>query len=115
MKYRRSIKSDSFLVTMDVCSLYTNIPHDEGIMYNLHALIQFYGDLRPLPAKYLQQMFVFILKHQAKQKGITCFGWDKFDMASLIGAGSYRQVFCCVYNKEHVVVKLLGEANEDEW
>ena len=36
-------------------------------------------------------------------------------MASLIGAGSYRQVFCCVYNKEHVVVKLLGEANEDEW
>ena len=63
MKHRRSINSDSFLVTMDVCSLYTNIPHDEGIMYNLQALIQFYGDQLPLPAKYLQQMFVFILKH----------------------------------------------------
>ena len=63
MKHRRSIKSGSFLVTMDVCSLYTNIPHDEGIMYNLSALIQFYGDQLPLPAKYLQQMFVLILKH----------------------------------------------------
>ena len=63
MKHRQSIKRNSFLVTMDVCSLYTNIPHDEGIMYNLQALIHFYGDQLPLPAQHLQQMFVFILKH----------------------------------------------------
>ena len=32
-------------------------------MYNLQALIQFYGDQLPLPAQHLQHMFVFILKH----------------------------------------------------
>ena len=50
------------LVTCDVKSLYTNIPHDEGMESCLAALDRHYGKNIPLPLPDLQHMFNFILK-----------------------------------------------------
>ena len=49
-------------MTFDVKSLYTNIPHDEGIACCSTALQEFYGQSLPLPFKYMLQFIVFILK-----------------------------------------------------
>ena len=37
---------------MDVTSLYTNIPHEEGVTTVCHAYKDFYGDKAPIPTKY---------------------------------------------------------------
>ena len=62
MNNRSIIPKDSLLATLDVKSLYTNIPQNEGIQYFLEALTQFYGQSLPLPINELKQMFEFILK-----------------------------------------------------
>ena len=62
MNNRSIIPKDSLLATLDVKSLYTNIPQNEGIQYCLEALTQFYGQSLPLPINELKQMFEFILK-----------------------------------------------------
>ena len=57
-----TIPQNSILVTFDVKSLYTNIPHDEGITCCSIALQTFYGQSLPLPLKYTLQLITFILK-----------------------------------------------------
>ena len=57
-----NIPQNSILVTFDVKSLYTNIPHDEGINYCSVALQEFYGNNLPLPLRYMTQFIEFILK-----------------------------------------------------
>ena len=56
------IPCNSFLVTFDVKSLYTNIPHDEGINVCISALQAFYGSDLPLSVKHLRQILHFILQ-----------------------------------------------------
>ena len=56
------IPANAILVTMDVQSLYTNIPQNEGIQACLSTLNSFYGTNLPLPFRYLEQMFIYILK-----------------------------------------------------
>ena len=47
---------------MDVISLYTNIPHEEGVATVCHAYEDFYGDKAPIPTiKYLREMLHHIL------------------------------------------------------
>ena len=58
-----SIPPNSWLVTLDVKSLYTNIPQEEGIEACLEAIRNYYGDTPPLHTSYIKQMMVFILKH----------------------------------------------------
>ena len=58
-----NIHPGSILVTMDVQSLYTNIPQNEGTDIYLSAMKEFYGNSLPLPIEYLRQMFDFILKY----------------------------------------------------
>ena len=58
-----SIPPNSWLVTLDVKSLYTNIPQEEGIEACLKAILNYYGDTPPLHTSYIKQMMVFILKH----------------------------------------------------
>ena len=57
-----NIQPGDLLVTLDVKSLYTNIPQDEGMNFCLQAMEQFYQDRLPLPMHHLKQMFTFILK-----------------------------------------------------
>ena len=54
---------DTILATLDVKSLFTNIPHQEGMQYCLEAIGNHYKPKTPLPLKYLDQMLKFILKN----------------------------------------------------
>ena len=63
LNLQTEIKPGNILVTMDVKSLYTNIPQDLGIQYCLEAMQNFYQGALHLSIKDLEQMFSFILKH----------------------------------------------------
>ena len=66
IKITKNIKDlapgDSLLVTFDVKSLYTCIPHNQGIQYCLEAIHNFYGENYPLPLKHVEQILNFILR-----------------------------------------------------
>ena len=50
------VKRRTFLVSMDVTSLYTNIPQEEGIITVCNAYGKFYKDNPPIPTHYLREM-----------------------------------------------------------
>ena len=50
---------------MDVISLYTNIPQNEGIEIVCKAYENFYKDNPPIPTHYLQEMLTLILKEKS--------------------------------------------------
>ena len=56
------IPPNSLLVTFDVKSLYTNIPHGEGIQCCMIALPQLYNRNLPLPSRYLKTLLEVIMK-----------------------------------------------------
>ena len=45
------LPKNTVLVSMDVTSLYTNIPHKEGVTTVCYAYEDFYGDKAPIPTK----------------------------------------------------------------
>ena len=49
-------------VSMDVTSLYTNIPQEEGITIICKAYETFYRNEPPIPSQYLADMLRLILK-----------------------------------------------------
>ena len=58
---------NTVLVSMDVTSLYTNVPHEEGVTTVCHAHEGFYGNKAPIPTKYLREMFYLILTENSFQ------------------------------------------------
>ena len=54
---------------MDVTSLYTNIPHEEGVTTVCHAYEDFYGGEAPIPTKYLREMVYLILQKTRSKDG----------------------------------------------
>ena len=63
LRLGEQIQPGNILITMDVKSLYTNIPQDLGTQYCLEAMQNFYKGGLPLPLPDLQQIFNFILKN----------------------------------------------------
>ena len=59
--------TNTVLVAMDVTSLYTNIPNEEGVTTVCHAYADFYGDKAPIPTKHLRQMLYLILRESSFQ------------------------------------------------
>ena len=55
------------LVSMDVTSLYTNIPQEEGIDTVCKAYETFHGSKPPIPTQYLREMLRLILKENSFQ------------------------------------------------
>ena len=64
---RTNLPKNTVLVSMDVTSLYTNIPHEEGVTTVCHAYEDFYGDKAPIPTKYLREMLYLILTENSFQ------------------------------------------------
>ena len=50
------VPQNAVLVSMDVTSLYTNIPQEEGITTICHAYDTFYTTTPPIPTHYLREM-----------------------------------------------------------
>ena len=57
----------TFLVSMDVTRLYTNIPQEEGIDIVCIAYDNFLKSNPPIPTKYLREMLRLILKENSFQ------------------------------------------------
>ena len=64
---KTKLPKNTALVSMDVTSLYTNIPHEEGVTTVCHAYEDFYGDKAPIPTKYLREMLYLILTENSFQ------------------------------------------------
>ena len=50
------IPQDTILVSMDVTSLHTSIPQDDGIQTVCNAYENFHNNNPPIPSHYLKQM-----------------------------------------------------------
>ena len=59
---RRNLPGDVFLVSLDVTSLYTNIPQEEGINTVCKAYQTFYGENTPIPTQSLRRILKLILQ-----------------------------------------------------
>ena len=59
------VPNDVLLVTMDVTSLYTNIPAEEGIEFVTKSYSDFYGERPPIPTEYLKELLSLILKENS--------------------------------------------------
>ena len=61
------VPQNAVLVSMDVTSLYTNIPQEEGITTICHAYDTFYTTTPPIPTHYLREMLRPILQENSFQ------------------------------------------------
>ena len=59
----KKMPKDTILATLDVKSLYTNVPHQEGMQYCLEAIENHYKPKTPHPLKYIHRMLKFILEN----------------------------------------------------
>ena len=58
---------NAFLVSMDVTSLHTNIPQEEGITIVCNAYENFYAQKSPIASNFLREMLTLILKENSFQ------------------------------------------------
>ena len=61
------VTENTVLVSMDVTSLYTNIPQEEGMNTVCIAYEKFYGEKLPIPIQHLREMLRLILKETSFQ------------------------------------------------
>ena len=59
------VAKDTILVSMDVTSLYTNIPQEEGIAIVCRAYETFYVNKLPIPTHFLRELLRLILKENS--------------------------------------------------
>ena len=64
---RTKVSENAILVSMDVTSLYTNIPQEEGIQTVCEAYDVFYKDTPPIPTRRLAQALRLILQENSFQ------------------------------------------------
>ena len=62
---RTKLPEHTFLVSLDVTSLYTNIPQGEGINTVCRAYENFYGENNPIPTLSLREILRLILQENS--------------------------------------------------
>ena len=62
---RTTLPEGTFLVSLDVTSLYTNIPQEEGINTVCRTHENFYGDNTPIPTQSLREILTLILQENS--------------------------------------------------
>ena len=63
---RRNLPEDAFLVSLDVASLYTNIPQEEGINTVCKAHQTFNGENNPIPTQSLRILKLILQENSFK-------------------------------------------------
>ena len=61
------MEENTVLVSMEVTSLYTNIPREEGITTVCNAYETFYKSSPPIPTRFIREMLQLILKENSFQ------------------------------------------------
>ena len=107
LNLKTQIKPGNFLVTMDVKSLYTNIPQDLGIQCCLDAMDNFYKGALPLQIHDLQQMFTFILKHNYFEFDDRCYLQVHGTVMGTPFAPSFANIF--MHNCESQILTTVPE------
>ena len=64
---KTKLPKNTILVSMDVTSLYTNIPQEEGITTVCKAYEEFYHENPPIPGRYLREILNLILQENSLQ------------------------------------------------
>jgi len=64
---RMRVPNNAILVSMDVTSLYTNIPQEEGIETVCNAHQSFYEGEFPIPTQYVKRTLELILQENSCQ------------------------------------------------
>ena len=64
---RTRVPNDAILVSMDITSLYTNIPQEEGIETVCNAYESFYEGESPIPTQYIKRALELILQENSFQ------------------------------------------------
>ena len=64
---KTKLPKNTILVSMDITSLYTNIPQEEGITTVCKAYEDFYESKPPIPTRYLREMLSLILQENSFQ------------------------------------------------
>ena len=64
---KTKLAKDTVLVSMDVTSLYTNIPQEEGILTVCQAYEEFYHTDPSIPTRFLREMLCLILQDNSFQ------------------------------------------------
>ena len=62
---KTKLPQNVILASMDITSLYTNIPQEEGITTVCHAYEAFYIENHPIPTRYLREMLGLILQENS--------------------------------------------------
>ena len=62
---KTKMSQDTILVSLDVTSLYTNIPQEEGIEVVYKAYEKFHNNNPPIPTRFLNEMLGFNLKENS--------------------------------------------------
>ena len=65
--FKTKIGKDTILVSMDVSSLYTNIPQQEGTEIVCKAYDSFHNYNPPIPTRFLREMLGLILNENSFQ------------------------------------------------
>ena len=109
---KTKIGQDTILVSMDVTSLYTNIPQEEGINTVCNAYEKFYKHNTPIPTHYLREILGLILNENSFQ-----FNGENFLQTSGIAMGTKMAVsFANIFMAE-IETKIIEqcETKPREW
>ena len=74
---KTQVSQNTILVSMDVTSLYTNVPQDAGITIVCEAYQKYHNNSPPIPSHYLKQILGLILKENSFQSKFTEQPWER--------------------------------------
>ena len=87
------IGQDTILVAMDVSSLYTNIPQEEGIKIVCKAYETFHNNDPPIPTHYLREMLGLILTENSFE-----FNKKNYLQTHGVAMGTKQQCLLLIYS-----------------
>ena len=94
------VPRNAFLVSMDVTSLYTNIPHEEGITLVCETYEEFHDANPPIATRHLKEMLSLILQENSFQfNGKDSNGKESPDTRNGNGDKNGRSVWQYFYGK----------------